>query len=166
MKKGLMSISDVVINGWNNYTINKDGVVKNAITGRIKKPSLANGYYHTVFSYNGLIFRPLIHRLIAQAFIPNPLNLPYVNHKDGNKLNNSIDNLEWVTAKENDQHASINGLKAFGERHGMSKLSNCDVVNIKKRLNSGESASDISCDYGVSKRMVYYINKGDYRRVA
>lgn len=54
-----------------------------------------------------------IHRLVAQAFIPNPENKKTVNHKDGNKLNNCIDNLEWATEKENQQHKWKNGLANY-----------------------------------------------------
>jgi hypothetical protein len=52
-----------------------------------------------------------LHRLLAITFLPNPLNLPYINHKDGNKLNNSLDNLEWCTTQGNIQHAYNTGLK-------------------------------------------------------
>lgn len=69
------------------------------------------GQYHTVcLRKNGSIKRFSVHRLQAIAFIDNPENKPCVNHKDGNKLNNNIDNLEWVTYSENVIHAFNNGL--------------------------------------------------------
>lgn len=59
------------------------------------------GYLKVVFSKNGIVKKYLVHRLVAQAFIPNPDNLPQVNHKDEDKTNNMVDNLEWCTAKYN-----------------------------------------------------------------
>ena len=62
---------------------------------------------------NGKRRKKYIHKLVAEAFIDNPNNLPQVNHKDGNKLNNSVDNLEWCTCKENILHGIKNGLKIY-----------------------------------------------------
>ena len=79
--------------------------------GKILNPDIApNGYYRVTFSINRKRKQFYVHRLIAEHFIPNPKNLPQVNHIDGNKLNNSLDNLEWVTVQENVVHAYKNGL--------------------------------------------------------
>jgi len=83
---------------------------KNNIPKFLKK-DIRNGYYAVKLGKYGK--KMSIHRLVALAFIDNPENKEYVNHIDGNKLNNHIDNLEWVTAKENIHHAQINGMIPF-----------------------------------------------------
>lgn len=88
------------------YFIWPDGAIFNSL-GIIMKPRLSNQGY-VVITLNRKMLR--VHRLIATAFIPNPNNLPEVNHKDGNKQNNEISNLEWVTRSENVQHAYQTGL--------------------------------------------------------
>ena len=76
-----------------------------------------------------------IHRLVAQAFIPNPENKPCVNHIDGNKMNNHIDNLEWCTHTENSKHSYDKGLQSKkGEKHHMNKLTENDVIVIRSLL--------------------------------
>ena len=65
----------------------------------------------------------LVHRLVAQTFIPNPMGLPQVNHKDGNKDNNCVSNLEWVTGKQNVQHSVDTGLVKRGVNRPNAKLS-------------------------------------------
>jgi hypothetical protein len=79
----------------NKYQIHSTGLVKNVKTGRIIKTSKNHkGYVFVRINVNGKRHTYFIHRLVAQAFIPNPDNLPQVNHKDENKLNNCVDNLE------------------------------------------------------------------------
>lgn len=68
-----------------------------------------NGYYRVALSKNSKVKFLWVHRLVAMAFIPNPMNKPCVNHKDNNPLNNKLDNLEWCTYKENTQYAAKQG---------------------------------------------------------
>lgn len=78
---------------------------------RIIKTYLHNcGYWQVLLRKEGKTKRFVIHRLVADAFIPNPLNLPQVNHKNGIKTDNRIENLEWVTEKQNINHAWRTGL--------------------------------------------------------
>jgi len=101
-----------------HYKISNLGRVKNVKRNnnrynkllKLKKGTDKYKYYHISLFKNGLCKEVSIHRLVAQAFIPNPDNKPEVNHIDGNKVNNKIDNLEWCTHKENFKHASKNGL--------------------------------------------------------
>ena len=80
--------------------------------GRILKKNIATtGYYSINLSKNGKIKYVRVHRLVAEAFIPNPNNLPCINHKDGNKLNNEISNLEWCSYSYNNSEAYRIGLK-------------------------------------------------------
>ena len=94
-------------------------------------------YLGTMLCKDGIRIRYSIHRLIAETFIPNPENKSQINHKDGNRYNNFVGNLEWVTASENGKHAYRNGLAKTikGEKHVNSKLKNDDVILIRKLYN-------------------------------
>lgn len=84
---------------------------------KIKTVSIDNiGYYRVCLYKDNKLKNARVHRLVAQTFIPNPDNLREVNHKDGNKLNNNIDNLEWVTSSENNKHAWNTGLHICTEK--------------------------------------------------
>lgn len=89
-----------------HYLISKDGFVFSEKTNRkLKMYKDENGYLNITLTYNGKIKHFRIHRLVAMAFIDNKQNKPQVNHKDGNKLNNHVSNLEWCTQSENEKHA-------------------------------------------------------------
>jgi HNH endonuclease len=92
-----------------DFKITPDGVVYGS-RGKPLKHKLHCGYIK-VRLRNGWVS---LHRLLAETFIPNPLNLETVNHKDGNKLNNSLDNLEWVSRQDNLYHAMDNNLHNWG----------------------------------------------------
>lgn len=84
------------------YEVSSFGRVRNVRSGRILRPGLHHsGYLNCVLSVKGNRNTFVIHRLVAEAFIPNPDCLPQVNHKDENKTNNNVDNLEWCTSKYN-----------------------------------------------------------------
>ena len=93
-----------------DYSVNDEGLVRNDKTNYILKNSIQQGYCHVTIYINKKAKRMRVHRLVAEAFIPNPDNKPYVNHKDGIRSNNKIDNLEWTTPSENTQHAVDTGL--------------------------------------------------------
>ena len=90
-----------------------------------------------------------LHRLVATAFINNPENLPVVNHKDGNKLNPDVENLEWCTFYYNNMHAIKTGLRKNGEESSLSKISNKDVEKICELLESGWKNKDISAEMNI-----------------
>lgn len=130
--------------GFDKYTISDKGIVTNTRTGRILKQDLsAHGYPRVTLSQDGIIKRYFVHRLVASHYIPNPNNLPMVNHIDGCKVNNSVDNLEWVTCKENTIHAFKTGLRATRENHWCAKLTSELVHKLCMEISSGRTRGEI-----------------------
>ncbi len=94
-----------------NYTISSKGEVYSIDNNRYLAPVKSYyGYHQVTLCYQKKRSTRLIHRLVADAFIPNLQNKPQINHIDGNKFNNSVENLEWVTSKENIKHSIDTGL--------------------------------------------------------
>lgn len=106
-----------------DYDITMDGQVINKHTGKaLKLQPNGKGYLRFgLHTENGrrMFF---VHRIVAEMYIPNPENKPQVNHIDGNKQNNNVNNLEWVTNIENRKHAIANDLHTMGEKCSWSKL--------------------------------------------
>jgi hypothetical protein len=119
-----------------NYFVSTEGKIfsrNHAKTKELKEMKLttqSNGYLTVRLSRNyGIHY---VHRLIAISFIPNPDNKPTVNHKNSNKADNCVSNLEWATYQENHRHSFNNGRKAAcGEKAAKSKVTEIDVKNIR-----------------------------------
>lgn len=90
------------------YEVSSLGRVRSLLRGIYLTPDTAKGYHRVTLFCNGKRDRRAVHLLVANAFIPNPLGKPYINHIDENKTNNSVDNLEWCTAKENCNYGNRN----------------------------------------------------------
>jgi DNA-binding transcriptional regulator YiaG len=99
-----------------------------------------------------------VHRIVALTWILNLKNLPQINHKDGNKLNNAIENLEWVTNQQNRNHAVKNKLHVYGESCINSKLKIKDIVQIRNLLELGVSQQKIAKKFNVRPQTISKIN--------
>ena len=121
----------------------RPGVIK----GKLLKSFInRRGYLEVNLFENSKSTSKIIHRLVAKAFIPNLENKPQVNHIDGCKLNNRVDNLEWMSNSENQLHAYSLGLQPTraGEKNGRAILTNDTVTILKELYNSGKSVKEVA----------------------
>lgn len=94
------------IEDYPKYEVSNNGDVRNIKTGKVLKHTLTKGYHYVeITNKDNERKRVRVHRLVANAFIPNPYNLETVNHKDLNKGNNNVENLEWMTYADNNRHS-------------------------------------------------------------
>lgn len=137
-------------------SIDDDHNFYNTHRGNKLKPSITvAGYLAVSCQHNGIRKASLAHRLIAEVFIPNPENLPEVNHKDGVKTNNSLENLEWVTKSENMLHSCRTlGKRLKSEKVWSAVLKPEQVHEICRRLEQGARNIDLAKDFGVSAREI------------
>ena len=145
------------------YSVSRSGLVisqkRTTTNGGILKQSLSHsGYRRVKLLKNGKYHNLMVHRIVATAFLSNDGNLPYVNHIDANKSNNSVDNLEWCTTEQNVAHAKSLKLYPGGPR----KLTNSQRVNII-HMKGEMSQEKIGNLYGVSQDLVYLLHNGKVR---
>lgn len=139
----------------NDYIITKKGEIINKHNNHKLKPQPnGKGYLRVIIGKK----RYFVHRLVAEKYIPNPNNKLQVNHKNGNKLDNCVENLEWVTNKENRDHAVENGLHLCGSKCPYAKLNENDVIYIltHKNLNNLQ----LSKMFNVNKNTIQNIKAG------
>jgi hypothetical protein len=127
------------------------------------QPSKSHQYESIRLQIFGVKKMHMVHRLVASHFIPNHENKPFVNHKDGNKKNNNVDNLEWCTASENMKHAWKTGLRKNMARekyiNNLVKFSYVQCTCTGKVYNTTEAAKFISVTNSTLLRMVYGTRK-------
>ena len=158
------------------YEVSNLGQVRSFYSGEAKvlKPSIdKDGYLKVNLYKNKKLYRKLIHRLVATAFIPNLDNKPQVNHIDGNKQNNAVSNLEWCTRIENIQHSWETGLRNEETKKKMSEANKGKLAgekNPKSRkvicITTGETFNCIreaEEKYNIAHQNISKCCKGKYK---
>lgn len=144
------------------YQISSFGRVKSFQNKQVKinKPNLSvHGYLQAALRKDNRYNYFLVSRLVATCFIPNPKNLPQVDHADAHKFNNHISNLEWVTGFENQRRAVITGAKPSGENSHKAKLTNEQVIYIREN-HDGFLLKQLAEKFNVTETTISEIQLG------
>lgn len=149
------------------YLVNQSGDIYSVRSNKTMKPKITkDGYYYTAIRRNGKIAWIKYHRIVAEVFISNPDGLETVNHKDGNKQNNTVDNLEWANRSMQMFHAYAHGLKKpmRGEENHASKLTREQAEEIRRkyvRQSKTNGTVALAREYGVSDVVIGHIVRGE-----
>lgn len=127
------------VEGFSEYAVSNYGFVKSLRRNRLLKPDTGGtgGYPRVTFSVNNQRARFTIHRLVALAFLTKIVGKELINHRDGVKTNNHVDNLEWCDCSENTVHAFDTGLRATGENSTNAEITNNVVHQVCRLIQSG-----------------------------
>jgi copper homeostasis protein CutC len=147
-----------------DYLISNLGEVKSVRNDRILKQVLNRPLGYNIVNLGSKNRNRYIHRMVAEAFVPNPEGLPEVNHKDFDKQNNSADNLEWVTRQGNSDHLHANKKIKHPSRVGTlndnCRLTEREVIAIRGLRKISTSVKRIAEIFSISESYVYGICKG------
>lgn len=130
------------------YDVNEYGVVVRRDSGRVMSVQTSvKGYKSVGCCVNKKVYSVRVHRFVALKYLANPFGYEQVNHKDGDKGNNHVSNLEWCSGFQNYTHAVKTGLHKRGGEHRYARLSDVDVLGVRGRILGGESFKNIYKDY-------------------
>ena len=144
------------------YEVSNLGRIRYKETGRIRRTDFPSSKYCLINARvnGGAQKQYLVHRIVAEAFLEKPEGCDFVNHKNGIKKDNRVDNLEWCTRQQNEDHAFKTGLKnSTGSNNTMSKLDENKVEQIKKLLKH-KSNKEIAQKFGVHRVTICRIRNG------
>ena len=158
-----MSQHAKTIDGYNGkYRVFEDGRVwadgngKNFKSGRFLKQTSSHGYRRVFLKSEDGYQSYMVHRLVALAYVPNPDGKPFVNHKNGIKHDNSVENLEWVTQSENVQH----NYDVLGHKAPNRLLTDEQANDIREKLACGATRDELADEYNVNRSVIKQIDLG------
>lgn len=151
--KGLYSVSNMG-DIYRHPRLTIHGTGRRYGEGKAKPYKTKTGYFIATLKRDGKVERTGVHRLVAKAFIPNPEKRAEVNHKNGNKIDNRVVNLEWVTRQENSIHAHLNGW------YGRGSLTPKDIQKIRQLRQQGKLLREIAPLFKVKEHTISRICTG------
>lgn len=143
---------------YKGWLISESGVCYSKKLKRKLKPQLigisGKKYYALGYIEGGKSKHIKVHIIVASLFIPNPENKSFINHKDGNKLNNDKNNLEWSTSKENVDHCYSTGLRDSKKFTGISSIKKINISELRSKRSTGVSQISLSKMYNVTQSAI------------